>query len=1093
MFTKQKKIAENPTHSRNEVSLAVLSEVPNLFRYAANGDINELEEFEPTTLSELDENGATLLHCASVHNQTTVMQYLIHSCRLDIDAVDNDGNTSLHVATIHANIEAVHVLLDSGAKDTVLNKAMDAPLHIAVRVNDPKLVQTFVNHANVEILQPGPNGNTPFHITAMHDNIEAFKVLCESRQMSEAVKRTEGYKISCKNADGLTSLHVAARNGSHRVLEIIIKTSQVLGNSTEVELELLQVDANGVTPLYTAVEAGHKEVVDILLSYGAVPTKSYRSKIPPLHLACAQGKLEMVQTMVEHFGRDILTRRDQYGRLPLTYATIPSHGLILIAFLASNGVDLDTVEDDGLTALHFAVKCGNLASVKELLSRGANPLVKDVHGRNAAHYSIVYCRKKILEVLVTHEAFSRLFTDKDNDGFCAILLALHKGHGDLVLPLLSSHRIELPQSMLDADNNNCLHLAALSNDWRTLRALLDIPDFVNCVNATNSKAETPLHLAAQGGETRSVEILLNHGALTNKSLGNTALMRACLNGHSKCVLLLHNAHPFQRDWKDKAGNTALHHAALGGDSKTLGTALDIGCQISRNTEGLTFIDIIINSANKRCALVTVGHDRWRECLEYPSNFDPMIGLVQKLPSVAKYVLDRCHECSPRDRGHVEYWEKFDFKYLQPLRMSQRAERHKSVNESESSSLFPEQTRKEKTNSMTTLRKMVKHKCFDLLLHPVVEKYIASKWNTYGLWVYLLSFSLRLTAAILLSTFILVVPHPDLILLTQEANDSNSTESTTLPAGAQALRVSVLVTNFFLTLLVLLPLTATIKKLLTKSNLPILIYIFSILCTYIFLLTPNPTDVWIVGALATFFAWLAVTMALLFFEVFGIYVKMFLTVTATLFKVLCLSFFLILAFVFPFYILAAPFPFFSSIGYSLFTLFSYMLGEVQYELIILEDQSGSLNYSPLVFMFTIVVAILMSVAMANLLIGLAVGDIEGIRGTALVEKRKLHVLYLTTLENSPIFRRFYKPYVIEYPNRRSSAISRLWHCFRNITSDEDMEETSDTNSVTADHTIGSKLEQEEVSRMGQQLEELTLLVKQLCEQQSRHCPKCQNSL
>ena len=112
----------------------------------------------------------------------------------------------------------------------------------------------------------------------------------------------------------------------------------------------------------------------------------------------------------------------------------------------------------------------------------------------------------------------------------------------------------------------------------------------------------------------------------------------------------------------------------------------------------------------------------------------------------------------------------------------------------------------------------------------------------------------------------------------------------------------------------------------------------------------------------------------------------------------------------------------------------MLGEVQYELIILEDQSGNLNHSPLLFLFTVAVAILLTISMANLLVGLAVGDIEGIRGNALLEKRKLHVLYLSHLERSPLTQRFHKPYIVAYPNRRSSLLARTWQCLRNIAMD-----------------------------------------------------------
>ena len=1010
--------------------LDLLSEQPNLFCLAADGNLNELKIFvsaigqTKASLRDVDDNDATLLHHTAAHNQTDVIQYLIE-CGINCDAVDNDGSTPLHLATISGSVEAIHVLLNNGASDTILNIALESPLHIAVRINHPKLVQAFISHPLVEILQSGPFMNTPFHTAVMHDSIESFSVLCESSQMVEAVRRSEGCKITSKNRDGLTAIHIAARNGSHRVLELLIETTHRLN----------------------------------------------------------QGKLEMVKSMVEQFGRDILSERDQYRRLPIYYGVISSQSASLIAFLETNGVNLDATEDDGCTPLHFAIKCGNLSSVKELLSRGAKPLVRNFQGSNSAHFAISFYRRKIVEILSTHEASSKLFTDKNNDGYSAILLVLKIGHGDLILSLLSSSRIEVHD--VDAENNNCLHLAAASNDWRTLRVLLDIPTSADCINQTNSNRETPLHLAAQGGEVRSVEILLSHGALVSKSFNYTALMRACFNGHSKCVLLLYKTHPFQRDWSDKNGNTALHYAALSGDPETLRTALDIGCKITNNNEGLSFTDIIIASANERCGLVVVNHARWQECLDYPSQSNPVIELIQQLPSVAKSVLDRCYQCAPLDKKHAEYWEKFDFKYLRPLKFSSKEEYR-----SDSTNLLLEKASREKSNSMTVLHKMVKYKRLGLLIHPVVEKYLTNKWNTYGIWVYLTSFILRLSVAIFLSVFILVVPNPNIVQSqinnTREYvlfNDTRNVEIA-LSLSAQALRAIALGINILMTLVILLPLSATIKKLLTTENFPILVYILSILCTYTFLLAPNPTDIWTFGAVASFFAWLAVIMGLLFFKLFGIYIKMFLAVTTTVFKVLFVSFFLILAFAFPFYILAGPLPPFASIGYSLFTLFSYMLGEVDYELIILEDQRGNLNHSPIIFLFVVVVAILMTIAMANLLIGLAVGDIEGIRSTALLEKRKLHVLYLSHLERSPFFQRFHKSYIISYPNRKPSLLKKLWKYFRSIVAEEEAEDIKPAppaaSMVSCEHS--NCCQQGEIIRLGQQLEELTILVKQLCEQQ-----------
>ena len=126
----------------------------------------------------------------------------------------------------------------------------------------------------------------------------------------------------------------------------------------------------------------------------------------------------------------------------------------------------------------------------------------------------------------------------------------------------------------------------------------------------------------------------------------------------------------------------------------------------------------------------------------------------------------------------------------------------------STDLLPEEMSRDNTNSMTALRKMVKCKRLGLLVHPVVEKYITDKWNTYGIWIYLVSFLLRLIAAILLSAFVLVVPHPDLVESqnsTQELSNHTSNQSDgefTLTASAQALRVTALLVNFLLTLLII---------------------------------------------------------------------------------------------------------------------------------------------------------------------------------------------------------------------------------------------------------------------------------------------------
>ncbi|KAI0002775.1 hypothetical protein F4779DRAFT_602764 [Xylariaceae sp. FL0662B] len=58
----------------------------------------------------------------------------------------------------------------------------------------------------------------------------------------------------------------------------------------------------------------------------------------------------------------------------------------LVRFLARNGADLDSCDDEGFTPLHYAILYGDVESVELLLELGANP-TKRVNGSTPTHYA----------------------------------------------------------------------------------------------------------------------------------------------------------------------------------------------------------------------------------------------------------------------------------------------------------------------------------------------------------------------------------------------------------------------------------------------------------------------------------------------------------------------------------------------------------------------------------------------------------------------------------------------------------------------------------------------------------------------------------
>ena len=1063
-------------------------------KLAAQGNLDGLKaciESFGLTLKETDKNGCTLLHHATCHDQLVVMEYLIES-GANLDAVETDGNTALHIAVQREFIDAMNLLLKSGASDAILNKQLDAPLHIIARMTNKELLSAFLQY-DVEFMIPGYHKRTPLHVIAEHDNIECCKIVHNNASGKEL-------RLCATDADGLTPTHLAARKGSHRVLTFMLDISRMHGYPSETVMSFL--DEENSTPLHAAVDGGHLQVVKVFLEYGASPLVSRGDLIPALHLACSQGKIDMVKAMVEARGCEILSELDQYQRSPLHYSALSIKGACIISYIIEQvaNLELDVPDTTGITPLHLAVVSGNLDCVQMLLAKKASPLVQCSLGYNALHCAVTCNRKSILNVLVDHQYAVETLMARTEKGDSPIHLALKLRLAHLVSDMVAVIRSEL-QNVKDAQGNNYLHLAAESGDWKAHRILFDIPACLTLLNETNKCGGTPLHMAAKGGHTHCIEVLLGQGAMVHRChRGVTPFMDACRNGHAACAKILYTAHPFQVDWTDHAGNTALHYAAKSGDPNTVKEALDMGCKITHNNDLESFLDVIISSSSKDCAMAVVNHSRWQECLDFqsPLSLHPMIGLIVNMPDVAKSVLDRCHTESKLNAAHHDYWEEFNFKYLQldtrprispPMDeetstdrddlnltdVQPRSIRYKGSIAARDTPVKYQQNQAKAPQSMVALRKMMQYRRANLLIHPVVNAYLKQKWDKYGRKINLAIYLLHILLVVLLSTFILIVPNPDINSsgnASSALNESVSSQNGLTP-GAQVIRAIVLFLNtlVFLQLLVLL-----FKNGYSSLNsLSIWTHATTIVLNYIFLLAPNPLLLWEVGSLACFSSCFLVFLGLALFNVVGIYIKMFLRIVRTVIKVLVVCSLLLFAFAVVFYMLAGSITQFSTIGYSYFSMFGYMMGEIEYDLFIVKDSMGQLRHGYYVLIVVIVVAILMSIVMANLLIGLAVGDIESIKLNAVLEQKELEIDYFTFTDFF-IPKRYNSRWNVcslkVHPNCSTSRLQRAWQTVR---------KSVKVSSFKADTNFSAGSVTEELMELKKQLAELTDTIKLIQEQ------------
>ena len=240
-----------------------------------------------------------------------------------------------------------------------------------------------------------------------------------------------------------------------------------------------------------------------------------------------------------------------------------------ITLLLDAGVGVNLATNDGLTALHWAVKGGNISIAEQLLKSGANTNAKDVafgrtplhlasilgrldvaelliryganmstrntKGHTALYEAIAYDRDTLVDALVTHGAD---IEEKDEVGRTAILLATSKSVVLIALALVGKGA---NVNARDSAGTTCLHLAARYSVSAYAEKLLGAGADID---AKNNEGQTPLIYAAMYGSDIGVRFLIENGANMDleTSTGETALSLARKGHHTEVVRLIVAGH-----------------------------------------------------------------------------------------------------------------------------------------------------------------------------------------------------------------------------------------------------------------------------------------------------------------------------------------------------------------------------------------------------------------------------------------------------------------------------------------------------------------------------------------------------------------------
>ncbi|GMH40093.1 hypothetical protein BSKO_07997 [Bryopsis sp. KO-2023] len=212
------------------------------------------------------------------------------------------------------------------------------------------------------------------------------------------------------------------------------------------------------------------------------------------------------------------------------------HGFVEdVRALLSKGVDVNSKDKQGTSAIHFASCKSHLDIVQLLLSKGVDIDVEDGAGRTPLHYAVIGGAAEVVKLLLKKGVWIDAY-DKDDDTPMhlavrtaneAMVKLLLKGGAKLNIrnskglsvlgDALANKQVEMAKILMEngadfeekAKGFSLLHLVSGLGDAPTLEFALS---YLHPTKVAGPGGVTPLHCAAIGGATICIEILLQHGA-----------------------------------------------------------------------------------------------------------------------------------------------------------------------------------------------------------------------------------------------------------------------------------------------------------------------------------------------------------------------------------------------------------------------------------------------------------------------------------------------------------------------------------------------------------------------------------------------------
>ena len=186
-------------------------------------------------------------------------------------------------------------------------------------------------------------------------------------------------------ADAQAMMKAVQSNQADKVVALLARDSALANLQLQSGPSGFSISSEGyatATPLHAATDAGHVDMVRLLLDRGANVGAKLRNGQTALHAAASKGRADLIALLLDRGAQ--VNAPDRTRATPLHHAVqgyssdVPGHVTVLI----ERGAAVDARDEEGRTPLHHAAMSPPVAAA--LCAAGADPTARDRAGKTAA-------------------------------------------------------------------------------------------------------------------------------------------------------------------------------------------------------------------------------------------------------------------------------------------------------------------------------------------------------------------------------------------------------------------------------------------------------------------------------------------------------------------------------------------------------------------------------------------------------------------------------------------------------------------------------------------------------------------------------------